>query len=54
VLCGILLAFVIVVCYERLTFIPLQTFTAGRVAANGQANTVSVGPGKQEGEMDSI
>lgn len=55
VLCGILLAFVIGVCFERLTFILLQAFTA-RTAANGQAIhfIVNIGLGKREENMDSI
>lgn len=45
-----MLAFVIVVCFERLTFILLQTFTARRIAANGQAiyYVVNIGPSKLE------
>lgn len=55
VLCGILLAFVIAVCFERLTFILLQAFTV-RSAANGQAIhfTVNIGLSKCEENMDSI
>lgn len=49
VLCGILLAFVVVVCFESPAVILLQTFTA-QIAASGQAvcYRVNVGPSELE------